>query len=208
LENVLILRVHGQEDRARPRARSLDLAGCVDAVQERHAHVEHCRVRMELPGQTHRLPAVGGFAHHPKSFALQDRSQRLSEAEVVVGEENPDRHHISKGMATCTLVPRPGAEMIWKLPRTASSRSWMLTSPTPGAPRCARTVGASKPTPSSAIEQRIALGSRCSWILTRAASACRTAFVRASCTIRYSAVSTSCGMLPDVVTSISHRSSV
>src|SRR5207249_10879924 len=68
------------------------------------------------------LPAVGGFAHHPKSFALQDRSQRLSEAEVVVGEENADRHHVSKGMATCTLVPRPGAEMIWKLPRTASDR--------------------------------------------------------------------------------------
>ena len=108
------------------------------------------------------------FAEHdPKADEVIDRPRDGARA----------GHH-ARAIRAAPVISRD--REIWKLPRTASSRSWMLTSPSPGPPRCARTVGASKPTPSSAIEQRIALGSRCSWILTRAASACRSS-MRPSC---------------------------
>src|SRR5439155_25222796 len=80
--------------------------------------------RTERPHQTHRLPAVGRLAHHPKSLSLQEGSERLSEDQVVVGEENADGHH-RLGLAlqiddgprghrshffTVTVVPRPTAD--------------------------------------------------------------------------------------------------
>ena len=84
--------MHGEEDRPRPRARLLDRVGRVEAVQQRHAHVEHRHVRAKLASQAHRLAAIGGLGHHLESLPFQDRLQGLPDDAVVVGEENLDRH--------------------------------------------------------------------------------------------------------------------
>src|SRR5215470_8994212 len=92
LEHVVIVGMHRQQDRARPRADLQDLARGVEPIQERHREVEHGDVRATLSGLTQRLLAVPGLGDDRVAFALQQSLESLPDDCVVVSEENPIRH--------------------------------------------------------------------------------------------------------------------
>src|SRR5205823_12702974 len=142
-------------------------------------------------------------------LAFQKGSEALSDDYVVVGEEYPGRHVTSfSGTTTLSVVPLPGLESIESVPPRLAARSLMPISPSPWLCVCADRALASKPHPLSAIEQTSASGWRTRRTTAWVACACLIIFVSASCTIRYTAVSTGPGRrLPiEAVTKIGRAS--
>ncbi len=60
-----------------------------DAVHERHVEVDHDRVRVERVGELDRVePVRGGADDRERGLVLDERTERLEEALVVVGEQH------------------------------------------------------------------------------------------------------------------------
>src|SRR6266571_3458963 len=68
------------------RARLDDLARGIDAVQERHHDVEHGDVRLMLPRQLDRRPAIGSLGYDLEAVPLEQGTHALSEHDVIVGQ--------------------------------------------------------------------------------------------------------------------------
>src|SRR6185312_4364111 len=187
--------VHGQQHHFGVGSLLMDVPRGVDAVQERHADIQHCDARAELARHAHRIVAIGRFAHHVEAFALQQGPKTLTEHGVVVCQHDCLHHRCSpSGMLTRSSVPEPGLELISNAPCRLPMRSRMPTRPRPPGP--APSMAVWKPLPSSFTVQ---LTSCCSIQMrthTVLAPECFTTLFKASCTVRYNAVSMGCAKRP------------
>jgi hypothetical protein len=77
--------VHGKEDHPRPRTHSEDLAGRVEAVQDRHREIQDRHVRAAIASQADGLLAVRGFADDLEPLSLHQDLEALADDQVVIG---------------------------------------------------------------------------------------------------------------------------
>ena len=92
LQDVMVVRVHREENRLGPRAGVKDLPGSVQSIQQRHGEIQDRHVRAARARLTERLLAVAGFRDNGEPFPLQQGFQALPDDRVVIREENPIRH--------------------------------------------------------------------------------------------------------------------
>src|SRR5947208_4267771 len=91
-QDVLVIRMHGQENHLRLRAGLRDLPRGGDSVQQRHPVIQQGDVRTVLAGQANGLLPVGRLTGDLKPFLLQEQSDALPDDLVVVSQKNARRH--------------------------------------------------------------------------------------------------------------------
>ena len=85
-----MLGMHGESKDARLRVLRLDAPRGFHAVQVWHGNIEHYDVRLQLPRQAHRVPAVARLAHHVETGgAREQRMEPFPDQGVVIRHENP-----------------------------------------------------------------------------------------------------------------------
>src|SRR5215470_20320468 len=136
--HVLIQVIGGQHEDAGGAAGGHDLAGGLDPVQVRHPDVHQDHVRLGLPGQADRLPAVLGLADDLQVRpGFQDHPEPAADQGLVIAQQHPDGHdgpalpRASTGKATLTAKPPPGRGPAWHVPPCSAARSPMPISPRP-----------------------------------------------------------------------------
>src|SRR3989454_2809326 len=92
LEDVGSLFLKGQEDRLGAWRDLEDLPGGIYSVQERHAKVEHGNVGAMLSGEADSLATIRGFCDDAVALARQELFHPLPDNQVVISQENPERH--------------------------------------------------------------------------------------------------------------------
>src|SRR2546426_10207106 len=108
LEDVGRLFLKGQENRLGAWRDFEDLPGGIYSVQEGHAEVEHGNVGAVFSGETDSLATIRGFCDDAVALARQELLHALPDNQVVLGQENPERH-LSPSPCPCSLhlVGRP-----------------------------------------------------------------------------------------------------
>ena len=84
-----LVAVHGEDHDRQVGELGVDPPGGLDPVEDRHRHVHHHHVGLELAGQAHGLAAVAGLGHHRHAGVLERPADRLAQELMVVGEEHP-----------------------------------------------------------------------------------------------------------------------
>src|SRR5213594_3302442 len=92
LEDVGHLFLKGQENRLGAWRDFEDLPGGIYSVQEGHAKVEHGNVEAMLSGEPDSLATIRGFCDDAVPFARQELLHALPDNQVVISQENPERH--------------------------------------------------------------------------------------------------------------------
>jgi hypothetical protein len=90
LEDVLVFRVHGQDNRARRRRLAMHFLCGIDAVQQWHREVEDGHVWMKITDQSNGFMAIGGFTNDVELLTLEKGPQPLSNDQVVLSEEDSE----------------------------------------------------------------------------------------------------------------------
>ena len=70
----------------------MDLAGGVQAVEQRHHDVEDRHVRRPLSHEDDGFPPVGRLPHDLEAGTGQEQAQRLANNDVIVGQHQAQRH--------------------------------------------------------------------------------------------------------------------
>src|SRR5215510_2845611 len=158
----------------------------------RHGDIQDGHIRLMRVGQTQGLRAIGSLANYNHPRLLQEDTDPLADYDMIVGQEDANRHQYAPsdvkragdrapsatgsgaaaGSVIWSVVPFPGAEMIWKVPPKASRRSWMPRRPRPHDSVWPSTCSTSNPTPSSRRRLCTRSSSCHSWRSTWVAAAC------------------------------------
>ena len=89
--DVLLVRIHAQDEDARAGELLQDLARHLEAVHLRHRHVEDDHVGLLGAQDVERLGAVAGFAHDEDVlFVLENPPEALADQGVIVDEDDAD----------------------------------------------------------------------------------------------------------------------
>src|SRR4030095_878764 len=134
LIDVLVVAVGGEDHDLGRGKRSENLAGGLQAVEQRHRDVHDDHRRHELLHDLERLAAVLRDADHlDVALRLEQRPKPFQDHGVVLDQNDGDRLHavrpLRNGICARTVVPFPGADSMANVPPTISIRSRMPSSP-------------------------------------------------------------------------------
>ncbi len=87
LEDERVIRMHREQQRFCARRDPPDLTDNVQAVQQRHHHVDHRHIGLRILGKTDRFPTIAGFGDDRDPVGLDQRANPLSQQRMVVGEQ-------------------------------------------------------------------------------------------------------------------------
>ena len=94
LGDQLVAVVHGEHQHFGRRAGAADLARRLDAVEDRQRDIEDRDVRLVLDGEFDRLASIARLgADGEVRIALDQRSQATTNYDVVIGQQDTQRHH-------------------------------------------------------------------------------------------------------------------
>ena len=82
----------------------VDPAGGLDPVEDRHRHVHHDDVGLELGGQADGLAAVAGLGDHRHAGVLERPADGLAQELMVVGEEDPHQAVPDASLSGCSIA--------------------------------------------------------------------------------------------------------
>jgi len=86
LQDIMVLGVHGQNDRFRVLRNFLNFSGGFEAIQDGHGDIQHGHVRLKLLRQLDRLLPVRSFGDHVKAFPLEEHFQTLAHHHMIIGQ--------------------------------------------------------------------------------------------------------------------------
>src|SRR3954447_11561649 len=154
LEEVLLVVVHRQDQRAQLRAATAELGGGLEAGHARHGHVKDREVDVVSERSLHGLGSVAGLRDDLEvRLCVEDELQATTHDRVVVGEEDLrlQRHgNDGRGPTNWPSVPSPGPERILRDPPTSIARSRMPARPVFESSRSSSSI----PRPSSVTRRR------------------------------------------------------
>src|SRR5437660_4445053 len=107
LEDVGHLFLKGQENRLGAWRDFADLPGGIYSVQEGHAKVEHGNVGAVFSGEPDSLATVRSFCHDTVPFARQELFHSLPDNQVVLSQENSERHRSPSPHKPCPVTRLP-----------------------------------------------------------------------------------------------------
>src|SRR5947209_8568069 len=195
LQDVVLFRVHGEQNDFCTRRDPVNLSDRSDAVHDRHCQIEDRDIGLILLRQTNSLEAVGSFSHNLEVLAFEKHADALAYYGMIVCKNDCGHCQISSGISIVKSVPRSPLRPRRMMPPRAATRSRISVRPRPGR-RLRNSSVLSNPIPSSRTEQttfRSACRTRTS---ARFAPACFATLVSASWAIRYTLFSIAPGRSP------------
>jgi hypothetical protein len=111
-DDLVLIRVNGQQNLMSLRTALLDLLGGLDAVQFGHGQVENGDVGEESLSQSDGLLAILGLTDHLESFPLEESSDTSKDGWNIVSQQNPLRHlplFLFRLSRHCRRLPDPFA---------------------------------------------------------------------------------------------------
>jgi hypothetical protein len=88
----MLVDVHRQRDDRGALVFPHNFHSGIESIQTRHRKVEDGDVGAVDFRETQRLTTVAGFRHDIEAFALENGPEALADHDVIVGEEQADRH--------------------------------------------------------------------------------------------------------------------